>query len=170
MLSKSIFLRNIFSEESIRKVLSGESIRDEVAYPQSDGSMIWFNIILKPVINDEGVIVRILFSIHDISYRKTSEERLLLQNKKLLEIAVMQSHQVRAPIATILGLINLFNFNDPNDPANTEVLAMLKKAVKSFDDIIRNIVKMTYEIEKIKLSDKNSPGDTGKKAGQHHVI
>jgi signal transduction histidine kinase len=72
------------------------------------------------------------------------------QYAALREIAEMQSHQVRAPIATILGLINLLNFKDPSDPNNADILIKLKAATEAFDQVIRQIVKMTNEIEGLK--------------------
>jgi CHASE3 domain sensor protein len=109
------------------------------------------------------------FTIYQTQLRKIREERLkqsekmldlrvkksMLEIKKqyeaLREIAEIQSHQVRAPIATILGLIGLFNTDDPTDPINAEVLQRLKSATESFDDVIEQIVKMTNEIESLQL-------------------
>jgi len=75
------------------------------------------------------------------------DKRLRIQNKKLLEIAFLQSHQVRRPVASLLGLISLFNFNNPNDPLNSEVLLRLKIATNELDNIIAEIVKKTNEIK-----------------------
>jgi CHASE3 domain sensor protein len=87
--------------------------------------------------------------------RKVNEsvQELRRQYQALNEIAEMQSHQVRAPIATILGLINLFNYNDPADPNNKDILLKLKLATESFDQVIKDVVKMTNEIGALK-SDK----------------
>ncbi len=85
--------------------------------------------------------------IRDITERKKAEEKLQNQNKKLLEIASMQSHQVRAPIASILGLISLLNFDEPQDPVNAEVLNKLHSTTLNFDAVISKIVTMTGEIK-----------------------
>ena len=65
----------------------------------------------------------------------------------MYEIAFMQSHQVRVPIAQILGLFNIFNFSDPADHINAEVLTKLKLVSESLDKIIHQIVKKTNEVE-----------------------
>ena len=69
------------------------------------------------------------------------------QHAALKEIGEIQSHQVRAPIATILGLVNLFNFKEPADPNNKDILLKLKTATEDFDKVIEQIVKLTNEIE-----------------------
>jgi DNA-binding NtrC family response regulator len=81
--------------------------------------------------------------------KKCIDEELKTQYDKLLKIAFLQSHQVRVPIANILGLFNLFNFEDPSDPGNGQVLHMLKLVAESLDKTIHKIVKNTSEIKNI---------------------
>lgn len=71
------------------------------------------------------------------------------QNEKLREIAFLQSHQVRVPIANVLGLFQLFNFNNPADPVNTEIMGKLKMSADSLDAVIREIVSNTGEINRV---------------------
>jgi signal transduction histidine kinase len=52
-------------------------------------------------------------------------KELVIKNKKLEEYTFMNAHKLRAPIATILGLIHLLNFKNTLD--NTEILEGLKK-------------------------------------------
>lgn len=67
--------------------------------------------------------------------------------EKLSEIATLQSHQVRGPIARLQGLINLINFENPSDPQNIEIMKRIQKVTNSFDNMIGKIVRKTNEIE-----------------------
>jgi len=78
--------------------------------------------------------------------KRIIDEELKIQNLKLREIALMQSHQVRVPIVHILGLFNLFKFDDFQDPMNAEILKMLKTTAESFDKIILDITLKTDAI------------------------
>lgn len=69
------------------------------------------------------------------------------QNEKLYEIAFLQSHQVRAPIAHIQGLFNLFKFDSPFDPRNMEILQKLKAASETVDKVVHEIVQKTTRIK-----------------------
>ncbi len=69
------------------------------------------------------------------------------QNKKLYEIAFMQSHQVRVPVAQIQGLFNLFDFENPKHPHNPEIFKKLKVTIDSFDGIIKEITQLTSKIK-----------------------
>ena len=81
--------------------------------------------------------------------KKNIDEELKAQYDKLLKIAFMQSHQVRVPIANILGLFNLFEFDDPCDPINGKVLIMLKLVAESLDKTIHEITQNTIDIRKM---------------------
>jgi DNA-binding NtrC family response regulator len=91
-------------------------------------------------------VIRALKDADELKAKRVVEEKLKTQNKKLFEIAFLQSHQVRVPITHILGLYNLFNFDDSSDPYNSNVLIMLKESAESLDDIIHEINKKTNEI------------------------
>ena len=69
------------------------------------------------------------------------------QKKQLEEIAWMQSHLVRAPIARILGLLELLKKQD--EPAvsqeSAELFNMLEESVQEMDQITRNITQKSRE-------------------------
>jgi PAS domain S-box-containing protein len=87
--------------------------------------------------------------LNDITQEQKLKRNTIVQNEKLYEISSLQSHQVRAPITNILGIINLINFENPNDPENIELILALKTATVDFDSINREIVKKTYNIPQL---------------------
>lgn len=95
-------------------------------------------------------IIRALKDADDIKAKRIVEEKLKIQNEKLFEIAFLQSHQVRVPVAHILGLFSLFKFDNPSDPINSEILCKLKIAAESLDNVIREITKKTSEFSNIR--------------------
>jgi DNA-binding NtrC family response regulator len=91
-------------------------------------------------------INRALKEVAEKKEKSIADEKIKTQHKKLLEVAFLQSHQIRRPVANILGLIELFNVNNPNDPENIIVLTNLELAAKDLDTIIKEIVQKTSEI------------------------
>lgn len=61
----------------------------------------------------------------------------------LKEIAWMQSHRVRAPLARIMALSALLSPETFDPQQDKEVVAELKKSSEELDEIIRDIVKRT---------------------------
>lgn len=72
-----------------------------------------------------------------------SEEGLKIRNEKLTEIAWIQSHKLRRPVATILGLIQLLDYRNPVNPENKKILDHINTAGKELDGIIGEINDMT---------------------------
>lgn len=94
---------------------------------------------------------------HDITNEINQLEQLKKYNEKLEEIAFKASHEVRAPVASILGLMQLIDFNNLSEE-NRTALEYMKDSVAKLDHTIRNIVKVSYDTEEgkklfAKLSD-----------------
>lgn len=74
------------------------------------------------------------------------------QNKKLRNIAWTQSHVVRAPLARILGIINLIESEKDNLDNLMFWLTQLRTSSNEMDDIVR---KITEEAKEIHLNKNN---------------
>ena len=61
----------------------------------------------------------------------------------LSDIASIQSHQIRGPVARILGLTKLFNKNDIADPVNKELIVHIATSTAELDEIVKKIVNKT---------------------------
>lgn len=85
----------------------------------------------------------------DITDRIKFIEAILNQNKALKEIAWIQSHVVRAPLARMMGVINLMNDFDieSQDPNLPEFLKMILNSAHELDQIIREISNKTFEAQ-----------------------
>ncbi len=70
--------------------------------------------------------------------RKINED-LLNQNRQLSHYSYVVSHNLRAPVATILGLLNLFEMQEMENEESKELLAMLKTASTKLDDVVRDL-------------------------------
>jgi PAS domain S-box-containing protein len=88
--------------------------------------------------NEEGYTTRIIGAIKDIDQIKHSAEHIALQNEKLNAVSLLNSHQVRRPVASILALSNLMKLTiDLHE--KEEILGMLYSCTEELDDIIHEI-------------------------------
>ncbi|MBL7935067.1 MAG: GAF domain-containing protein, partial [Bacteroidia bacterium] len=98
--------------------------------------------------DEEMILLQSLADITSVSIENVyAYNELKEQNKTLYDVAYMQSHQVRVPIAQIKGLYDLFHFEDMHHPENPEIIRRLKTAIDSFDAIIKDITEMTNKIK-----------------------
>jgi PAS domain S-box-containing protein len=78
---------------------------------------------------------------------KRNQDHLKEQTRTLQEIAAISSHDIRRPVATILGLVNLFDRNNPDNPLNKEIINHLDITARELDGVIHTIVEKTIYLK-----------------------
>lgn len=86
----------------------------------------------------------------DVTIQKKQLLEIKKQNEKLQEIAWIQSHRVRGPLASIMGLVDLFEM-DKAGPANTEIINYIRTAALQLDMVVHDIVAKS-NIGEVKVS------------------
>ncbi len=82
----------------------------------------------------------------DITKQKLQSEALETRNQRLMEIAWVHSHEVRAPLARLMGLVQLLNHYPDEKIDMKDSLQHILQNANELDDIIRKIVRKTGEI------------------------
>lgn len=101
--TKEIFYTNF------QKALNGEQITVEWEMDFDTGYTVWFEINYYPVYNNDKEIIGVTFNSTDIDQRKRTEIKLKEKKAKLEKIAWNHAHEIRKPLANILGLIDLLS-------------------------------------------------------------
>jgi PAS domain S-box-containing protein len=98
-------------------------------------SLVLFSSIIKMVQEKAELI-------HAENQLRLLNNELLDTNVQLRQYSYIVSHNLRAPVANILGCISLYNDNDPADPRNEELITGLKISANSVDTILRDLNKI----------------------------
>lgn len=77
----------------------------------------------------------ILFVFMRYIVRRTKEHR-----NEMAHIIHIQSHKIRGPVASILGLAQLLDYNNPQDPDNKEMLKGIYSLAYDLDKIIVEVI------------------------------
>ena len=125
-----------------QRALAGESF---ITLMEEDykGVILYKEFSNNPIIDYNGKIIGVNCIARDVSEQRKQFMKIREQNQKLIEIAWIQSHRVRSPVATILGLAELFDFQASGNEHNAEILDLIKSATYQLDDIIREVVEKT---------------------------
>ncbi len=94
-----------------------------------------------------GKAIRAIGALIDMTETLEKMRKIELQNKALKDIAWTQSHVVRAPLANVLGCINLLKSNYQTGKEDEKLLEYISTSAEQLDDVIREIVKKTSEIK-----------------------
>lgn len=130
----------------IKRALQGETIIEELCIDLENGEQHWFLVSFFPAYDEEGNLIGVSYNASDIDKRKKYELILEKQNRQLREIAYIQSHKVRKPVANILGLMQLMDKSEMS-AENQKYFDFLLQATQDLDKIIHEIIDKVYQIE-----------------------
>jgi PAS domain S-box-containing protein len=131
-----------FFFESYERAFKGEAF-SIVRQRESDGRQIYEELSFNPIRDLHEDVVGLNCFLRDITVQQEHLRRIEKQNARLRDIAWIQSHRVRAPLANILGLAQLFKLDDS---PNAVIIPMLKKSAKDLDEVIQDITTLTDDL------------------------
>lgn len=115
------------------------------AHKKKNGEVVRVDIRVSEL-DYRGVRARLALVIdvtERLNYIDTIEER----NKRLMEIAWTQSHVVRAPLARMLGLIDMLDDIEHVGMSKEEVLEHISNSGRELDKIIRDITRKAENLD-----------------------
>ncbi len=115
-------------------IKTNQVVRFEDYYPPLKK---WYEISAFP--SNNGLSVYFKDITERLNYIKAMEE----QNENLKEISWLQSHVIRAPLARIMGLIQLVNDSNQDAGEKKEILEYLLLSANELDKVIRSITNKT---------------------------
>ncbi|WP_442796220.1 PAS domain-containing sensor histidine kinase [Pelobium manganitolerans] len=115
----------------------------ENRYITKSGEIVWLSWTSVPVHEHKYI-----FAIaKDVTERKKSEaeQQLLYQeidraNKDLEHFARMASHNLRSPIANIMGLFDLIDYDKLTDEDNANVVRLIKQSTEKVSDTLETYI------------------------------
>jgi len=111
----------------------------ELKNKSKNGSYFWTDTWVIPFKNEEEIVSKHIFIQFDISERKKVQESLKVKNYELDSFAYHASHDLRAPLASILGLSNIISLETDVDEIK-RMVKMIELSVNKQDIFIRSIL------------------------------
>ncbi|MGV3541461.1 MAG: PAS domain-containing sensor histidine kinase, partial [Rufibacter sp.] len=139
-----------------------ELVREEVLRYNKDGSRTWCHLELSPILSKKGKLQRVISVTTDVTEIKQAQqekirltEDLLRQNKDLAQFGFIVSHNLRAPVANILGLTHLLPKHLDSPEASSKIIENLKGASQHLDTVIRDLNQiLTVRQEVVELKEQ----------------
>ena len=126
---------------SMKKEIDGAVYR--IIRPDGQTRYIESHAIIRK--SGTGSILSLIGTNRDVTTEFEVQEKIRSQNKALRDIAFIQSHEVRKPLANILGMIEILKqmgtFNE------LEVFQHLSDSANELDQQIRSIVNKTNNLD-----------------------
>ena len=165
-------------KEAVDRVMHSETFGYETSYELKDGSVKWYEVRWESVVSEQKENMGFVLAFKDITERKMSElERdlmtadLVQRNNDLEKFAYIISHNLRAPVANIIGASNALNDMDLSAEDKQKLSKGISVSVMKLDEVvndlnqilqvkggmdeIKEIVHFSELVENIKISIEN---------------
>lgn len=111
-----------------------------------DGQVHYTSVWFQCVKDANGAVIGVSCSARDITEHRKHLMTIEQQNDVLRDIAFIASHKIRGPLATIMGLEQLYNRANPADEENIALIDGIKKMCADMDEMIHRVVKMSNNV------------------------
>jgi PAS domain S-box-containing protein len=151
--SPNIFKGPKSDSDELKKLLRAikneeECLIETISYTKQKEEY-WVRFSMIPIFNNEGVISHWISIQRDITDEKkleTEKEHLIREltqnNKDLKQFSYITSHNLRAPLSNLIGLLNLIEDIPVDNAELQEIIAGFTKSTHLLNETINDLVKV----------------------------
>lgn len=144
LISPELHDEEIMISENIKK---GKSIDHlETCRIRKDGSIINVSLTISPILAESGKVIGASKIMRDISDQKSMEfernkimKELIQRNRDLEQFSYIVSHNLRAPVANIMGISDFLLKPELNPAKKEQLNSGLSKSVNALDVVIKDL-------------------------------
>ena len=145
---RSDFHSKGFFREMWRVIANGGVWHGEIKNKAKDGGHYWVDSVIVPIKNNQGKPIQYLSLRTLISERKAKEEKSHEAHVAAIESMLFKvSHEVRQPVAQILGLSELMEKNVASEQEFRMMLSSIRNAALALDSYTRELALFMNKIK-----------------------
>lgn len=103
-------------------------------------------IKMYPIYLDDRII-GVVSQGRDVQEALDEALRTQKQNEELRAIVELASHDIRGPVASLMGIVPMFNALQPHDPFNAEIINHVRNLALQLDGVLHKIVEKSYTLQ-----------------------
>lgn len=156
---ESFFRTNIQEEDrdtferSLKIVATGEPFQCRYRFYHKSGMALWLETRTVPILDNASNEYVALSITIDVTAHVMNQMQVEERNKDLSEFTYMISHDLKAPILTISGMLGILEEEEAikKEPHLSEPVAYIRKATKRLQDLVSGVL----ELARISASDRS---------------
>jgi len=140
----TLFMSDVAADMLIthfKTAVSGKRVSIEQKINYGLAGTYWWEVTLNPAFDHNNDIMGVTMDVTNITSKVQDRESIVAQNTALKEIAQIQSHEMRRPVANILGLLNILEM--PHSPDYNLHIRYIREEATALDKKIHQIVYIT---------------------------
>lgn len=123
----------------LERAAQGEQFLVVEEMGNADCRRTWYETIYNPIQDECGHVTGVAVFSRDITERKRAENELVRTNFELDTFVYRASHDMRAPLRSVLGLVNLSRM-ETDESQKAEYLKLIEKSVDKLDTFFSDLL------------------------------
>lgn len=124
--------------EKLAEAFTGKIMRFDMYAAQGHSAPRHWDVVKVPL-SENGVVVGVHMIARDITEKMLAQQEILTQNQDLQQFTYIVSHNLRAPLASALGLADLLGTEEPGSPYFEETRTHLQASLHQLDLVLRDM-------------------------------
>lgn len=122
-------------KQKLQEAFAGHSVRFDMYTSQGPSATRHWDVVKVPLVEHEHV-VGVHMIARDITDKTKAQEEIFSQNQDLQQFAYIVSHNLRAPLANALGLMELLGTEEPGSPYFAQTHSYLQQNLQQLDQVL----------------------------------
>ncbi len=121
---------------------AGDARQMELQLRDHEDKLLWI-LLSYSVGTDPSGVVSITVIFTDITVLKKTERDLVYKNRELDTFVYKASHDLKAPLSSLAGLVDIAKSELP-EPAAQQYLTLIDRTVQKMDDVLQGLLEVTW--------------------------
>jgi PAS domain S-box-containing protein len=121
----------------------GEGRQIELQLRDGNDQLLWI-LLSYSVAQDHAGAVSITAIFTDITVLKKTERDLVYKNRELDTFVYKASHDLKAPLSSLSGLVDIAKSDLTEDPSAQQYLTLIQRTVQKMDDVLQGLLEVTW--------------------------
>lgn len=131
-------VRDLFRQKLHEAFVTGQPVRFDMYASQGNSAPRHWDVMKIPL-EENGQVVGVHMVARDITEKVKSQEEIFVQNRDLQQFTYIVSHNLRAPLANALGLVELLGTEEVGSPYFAQTHAHLLANLHQLDQVLRDM-------------------------------
>ncbi|MFD2788070.1 PAS domain-containing protein, partial [Hymenobacter rubripertinctus] len=124
--------------EKLKEAFAGKTVRFDMYAAQGKSAPRHWDVVKIPLW-ENGAVVGVHMVARDITEKMLAQQEIVTQNQDLQQFTYIVSHNLRAPLASALGLADLLGTEEPGSTYFEETRTHLLASLHQLDQVLRDM-------------------------------
>lgn len=125
-----------------RTFLAGAHFEGEMLNYKKDGTPFWNHLTISPIYSAEKKLTHFVGIVKDVTSRKESEQLLMEKNHEMNNFVYKASHDLKGPLASIIGITNLA-LTEVKDEYALKFVKFVNESTQRLNSILQELLEIS---------------------------